>query len=81
MRLTFSCRNKFPLFYNAEHSEPPTPHYNSTILGDHLPLSHLQFLLAISTQCPAFKDGVALLKVWLRQRGLDQVNQNSLFLN
>uniref|UniRef100_A0A672MD14 Nucleolar protein 6 n=1 Tax=Sinocyclocheilus grahami TaxID=75366 RepID=A0A672MD14_SINGR len=55
------------------HSEPPTPHYNSTVLGDHLPLSHLQFLSAISAQCPAFGEGVALLKVWLRQRELDQV--------
>ncbi|XP_057214658.1 nucleolar protein 6 isoform X2 [Triplophysa rosa] len=55
-----------------ELSEPPTPHYNSTILGDHLPLSHFQFLSANSTQCPAFRDVVALLKVWLRQRGLDQ---------
>ncbi|XP_051960770.1 nucleolar protein 6 isoform X2 [Xyrauchen texanus] len=55
-----------------EISEPPTPHYNSTVLGDHLPLSHLQYLSAISTQCPAFGDGVALLKVWLRQRELDQ---------
>uniref|UniRef100_A0A8C2FXW8 Nucleolar protein 6 n=1 Tax=Cyprinus carpio TaxID=7962 RepID=A0A8C2FXW8_CYPCA len=54
------------------HSEPPTPHYNSTVLGDHLPLSHLQFLSAISAQCPAFGEGVALLKVWLRQRELDQ---------
>uniref|UniRef100_A0A8C2FYJ3 Nucleolar protein 6 n=1 Tax=Cyprinus carpio TaxID=7962 RepID=A0A8C2FYJ3_CYPCA len=53
-------------------SEPPTPHYNSTVLGDHLPLSHLQFLSAISAQCPAFGEGVALLKVWLRQRELDQ---------
>lgn len=60
-------------FYHAESSEPATPHYNSTVLGDHLPLSHLQFLSAISAQCPAFGEGVALLKVWLRQRELDQV--------
>ncbi|KAK9974376.1 hypothetical protein ABG768_022477 [Culter alburnus] len=55
-----------------ESSEPATPHYNSTVLGDHLPLSHLQFLSASSAQCPAFGEGVALLKVWLRQRELDQ---------
>lgn len=59
--------------YRAVSSEPATPHYNSTVLGDHLPLSHLQFLSAVSAQCPAFGDGVALLKVWLRQRELDQV--------
>lgn len=51
---------------------PATPHYNSTVLGDHLPLSHLQFLSAVSAQCPAFREGVALLKVWLRHRELDQ---------
>ncbi|XP_012671410.2 nucleolar protein 6 [Clupea harengus] len=50
----------------------PTPHYNSTVLGDHLPAAHLQFLSAVSDQCGAFKDAVALLKVWLRQRELDQ---------
>ncbi|XP_072520710.1 nucleolar protein 6 [Salminus brasiliensis] len=55
-----------------ESNEPSTPHYNSTVLGDHLPRSHLQFLSAHSTQCPAFRDAVALLKVWLRQRELDQ---------
>ncbi|XP_068616860.1 nucleolar protein 6 [Brachionichthys hirsutus] len=53
-------------------SEPPTPHYNSSILGDLLPRAHLQFLSAVSSQCSAFADGVALLKVWLHQRELDQ---------
>ncbi|KAK6306719.1 hypothetical protein J4Q44_G00236440 [Coregonus suidteri] len=53
-------------------SEPPTPHYNSSILGDMLPRAHLQFLTAVSSQCTAFVEGVALLKVWLRQRELDQ---------
>ncbi|XP_068422667.1 nucleolar protein 6 [Clinocottus analis] len=52
--------------------EPPTPHYNSSVLGDLLPRAHLQFLSAISSQCSAFADGVALLKVWLRQRELNQ---------
>ncbi|KAJ8285473.1 hypothetical protein GJAV_G00027190 [Gymnothorax javanicus] len=53
-------------------SDPPTPHYNSTLLGDLLPRVHLQFLSAIKAQCSAFTDAVALLKVWLRQRELDQ---------
>ncbi|KAJ8414951.1 hypothetical protein AAFF_G00024740 [Aldrovandia affinis] len=53
-------------------SEPPTPHYNSTLLGDLLPRVHLQFLSACSAQCAAFADAVSLLKVWLRQRELDQ---------
>ncbi|TRY85695.1 hypothetical protein DNTS_013423 [Danionella cerebrum] len=55
-----------------QDAEPATPHYNSTVLGDHLPLSHLQFLSAVAAQCPAFNDGVALLKVWLRHRELDK---------
>uniref|UniRef100_A0A4W5P9S1 Nucleolar protein 6 n=1 Tax=Hucho hucho TaxID=62062 RepID=A0A4W5P9S1_9TELE len=53
-------------------NEPPTPHYNSSVLGDMLPRAHLQFLTAVSSQCTAFAEGVALLKVWLRQRELDQ---------
>ncbi|XP_042176280.1 nucleolar protein 6-like [Oncorhynchus tshawytscha] len=53
-------------------SEPPTPHYNSSVLGDMLPRAHLQFLTTVSSQCAAFAEGVALLKVWLRQRELDQ---------
>lgn len=57
---------------NSVSSEPPTPHYNSSILGDLLPRAHLQFLSAVSSQCSAFTDGVALLKVWLHQRELDQ---------
>ena len=57
----------------AESSEPPTPHYNSSVLGDLLPRAHLQFLSAVSSQCPAFPQGLALLRVWLRQRELDQV--------
>lgn len=54
----------------TEGTGPPTPHYNSCLLGDLLPRAHLQFLSAVSSQCPAFSDGVALLKVWLRQRDL-----------
>ncbi|KAJ0041623.1 hypothetical protein NL108_010458, partial [Boleophthalmus pectinirostris] len=57
---------------NPETNEPPTPHYNSTLLGDLLPSAHLQFLSAIRSQCFAFTDAVALLKVWLRQRELDK---------
>ncbi|KAA8592916.1 hypothetical protein FQN60_018371 [Etheostoma spectabile] len=46
----------------SESSESPTPHYNSSVLGDLLPRAHLQFLSAVSSQCSAFADGVALLK-------------------
>lgn len=55
-----------------ESGEPATPHYNSSVLGDLLPVAHLQFLSAVSAQCAAFPNGVALLKVWLRQRDLHQ---------
>ncbi|KAM6964841.1 nucleolar protein 6 [Aplochiton taeniatus] len=57
---------------NQESSEPSTPQYNSSVLGDLLPRAHLQFLSAVSAQCAAFPSGVALLKVWLRQRELHQ---------
>ncbi|XP_029019148.2 nucleolar protein 6 [Betta splendens] len=56
----------------SESSQPSTPHYNSSLLGDLLPRAHLQFLTAVGSQCSAFADGVALLKVWLRQRELNQ---------
>uniref|UniRef100_A0A673CSG7 Nucleolar protein 6 n=1 Tax=Sphaeramia orbicularis TaxID=375764 RepID=A0A673CSG7_9TELE len=65
-------RNNIRTEWYTGFTEPPTPHYNSSILGDLLPRAHLQFLSAVSSQCPAFTDGVALLKVWLRQRELDQ---------
>uniref|UniRef100_A0A3Q1AQ75 Nucleolar protein 6 n=1 Tax=Amphiprion ocellaris TaxID=80972 RepID=A0A3Q1AQ75_AMPOC len=65
-------RNNIRTEWYTGFSEPPTPHYNSSVLGDLLPRTHLQFLSAISSQCSAFADGVALLKVWLRQRELNQ---------
>lgn len=71
----------FLTYFVTESSEPPTPHYNSSVLGDLLPRAHLQFLSAVSSQCSAFTDGVALLKVWLRQRELDQVGSSHWFSN
>lgn len=53
--------------------EPPTPHYNNSILCDTVLLSHLQFLSAAATDFPGMKDGIALLKVWLNQRQLSKV--------
>nr|XP_047904507.1 nucleolar protein 6 isoform X2 [Anser cygnoides] len=52
--------------------EPPTPHYNNSILCDTVLLSHLHFLSTASTDFPGMKDGVALLKVWLNQRQLSK---------
>uniref|UniRef100_A0A8C3CHV7 Nucleolar protein 6 n=1 Tax=Cairina moschata TaxID=8855 RepID=A0A8C3CHV7_CAIMO len=52
--------------------EPPTPHYNNSILCDTVLLSHLQFLSSAATDFPGMKDGIALLKVWLNQRQLSK---------
>uniref|UniRef100_A0A8U7P564 Nucleolar protein 6 n=1 Tax=Corvus moneduloides TaxID=1196302 RepID=A0A8U7P564_CORMO len=51
-------------------TEPPTPHYNNSILCDTVMLSHLHFLSNAATDFPGMKDGLALLKVWLNQRQL-----------
>ncbi|XP_061224989.1 nucleolar protein 6 [Neopsephotus bourkii] len=53
-------------------TDPPTPHYNNSILCDTMLLSHLQFLSSAATDFPGMKDGVALLKVWLKQRQLSK---------
>ncbi|GAB0202884.1 nucleolar protein 6 [Grus japonensis] len=52
--------------------EPPTPHYNNSILCDMVLLSHLHFLCSAATDFPGMKDGLALLKVWLNQRQLSK---------
>uniref|UniRef100_A0A8C0I8A3 Nucleolar protein 6 n=1 Tax=Bubo bubo TaxID=30461 RepID=A0A8C0I8A3_BUBBB len=52
----------------TQSTEPPTPHYNNSILCDTVLLSHLQFLSSTATDFPGMKDGLALLKVWLNQR-------------
>ncbi|XP_006898604.1 PREDICTED: nucleolar protein 6 [Elephantulus edwardii] len=52
--------------------EPPTPHYNTWILQDTALESHVQLMSAVLGAAPGLKDGVALLKVWLRQRELDK---------
>lgn len=53
--------------------EPPTPHYNTWVLQDTALESHVQLLSTVLGSSPGLKDGVALLKVWLRQRELDKV--------
>ncbi|XP_045145137.1 nucleolar protein 6 isoform X2 [Echinops telfairi] len=52
--------------------EPPTPHYNTWVLQDTALEAHVQLLSTVLGSGPGLKDGVALLKVWLRQRELDQ---------
>ncbi|XP_066195759.1 nucleolar protein 6 [Sylvia atricapilla] len=53
-------------------TEPPTPHYNNSVLCDTVMLSHLHFLSNAATDFPGMKDGLALLKVWLNQRQLSK---------
>ncbi|CAK8696286.1 unnamed protein product [Clavelina lepadiformis] len=55
-----------------ERSLAPTPHYNSAILADLLMDSHLQHLHTTLKDCHGYIDAIKLLKVWLRQRELDQ---------
>ncbi|EPQ03522.1 Nucleolar protein 6 [Myotis brandtii] len=52
--------------------EPPTPHYNTWVLQDTALQSHVQLLSTVLGSALGLKDGVALLKVWLRQRDLDK---------
>uniref|UniRef100_A0A7N5JW19 Nucleolar protein 6 n=1 Tax=Ailuropoda melanoleuca TaxID=9646 RepID=A0A7N5JW19_AILME len=52
--------------------EPPTPHYNAWVLQDMTLESHMQLLSTVLGSALGLKDGVALLKVWLRQRELDK---------
>lgn len=54
--------------------EPPTPHYNTWVLQDTALESHVQLLSTVLGSGLGLKDGVALLKVWLRQRELDKVS-------
>ncbi|XP_063309894.1 nucleolar protein 6 [Pelobates fuscus] len=53
-------------------TEPPTPHYNNTILSDLALEHHLHHLSSCATDFPGMKDGIAILKVWLRQRQFDK---------
>uniref|UniRef100_A0A8C4U9H9 Nucleolar protein 6 n=1 Tax=Falco tinnunculus TaxID=100819 RepID=A0A8C4U9H9_FALTI len=56
----------------TQYLEPPTPHYNNSILCDMVLVSHLHFLSSATTDFPGMKDGLALLKVWLNQRQLSK---------
>ena len=56
----------------------PTPHYNSSILQDLIVDANEEYRATILESHPNLKDGILLLKVWLRQRGLDQVSSLNL---
>lgn len=65
------------LFCPPESSskEPPTPHYNNAVLHDLALEQHFHHLSNCITDFPGMKDGISILKVWLRQRQLDKVSQ------
>lgn len=52
-------------------SLPPTPHYNSLILGD-LVMLRINSEAQVIKEYPNLRDGIILLKIWLRQRKLDK---------
>ena len=53
---------------------PPTPHYNATLLMELGAMErHLKELYDVTQQCPAVVDAVMLSKIWLKQRGLENV--------
>ena len=53
----------------------PTPHYNNSLIVETtgLYICHMEAIFLAAQTCDAFADTVLLLKVWLRQRQLDQV--------
>ncbi|XP_068121202.1 nucleolar protein 6 [Hyperolius riggenbachi] len=53
-------------------ANPPTPHYNNAVLWDSAVEQHFHHLSACATDFPGMKDGICILKVWLRQRQLDK---------
>ncbi|XP_075439397.1 nucleolar protein 6 isoform X2 [Ascaphus truei] len=53
-------------------SEPPTPHYNNSVLCDLALEHHLHHLSSAAADFPGMKDGISILKVWLHQRQLDK---------
>nr|XP_018906280.1 PREDICTED: nucleolar protein 6 [Bemisia tabaci] len=55
-----------------EENEPATPFYNSSILEDMVTLSNEILRKKIFTENPKFKDAMSLLKIWLRQRKLNE---------
>jgi hypothetical protein len=73
----FSC---VPLIVTAvffvwiAESLSPTPHYNCSILTDLILAANEDYRTNILESNPNLKEGILLLKVWLKQRGLDQVS-------
>ena len=56
-----------------EESQPITPHYTNAVLEDLSLESNLRHLHARSSNSRAFSLACVLIKIWLRQRGLDSI--------
>jgi len=53
-------------------SLPPTPHYNSLVLRDLVMLRINSEVAQVIKEYPNLRDGIILLKIWLRQRELNK---------
>lgn len=53
----------------SSSSSQPTPIYNTTLLKHITPRDHLLHTHALLQEVPAFRDALALLRVWANQRG------------
>ena len=51
----------------------PTPMYNSTLIEDLTVTSNSECLQRLHEDNSGLKEGIMLLKIWLRQRELDRV--------
>jgi hypothetical protein len=57
----------------------PTPRYNRSIAVDLTISQNEQLRMQTLDSQKELQDGIMLLKVWLRQRGLDQVHEKIKF--
>jgi U3 small nucleolar RNA-associated protein 22 len=62
----------------SEPSTPlPTPLYNTALLLSYTPRFHLLANHTLVQNAPAFKDALALLRIWANQRGYATVSPSS----
>lgn len=54
-----------------EQTGAATPYYNHLLLDDMSYTAHLAHLYGVFASCPALKESVMLLKLWVKQRKLD----------
>ncbi|OZJ05685.1 hypothetical protein BZG36_01432 [Bifiguratus adelaidae] len=56
---------------------PPTPLYNASILSDASYVLNLTFLYTQVKKCAGFVDACLMGRVWLHQRGLDEIDHDA----